>query len=101
LAAGGAVMDTQETAERSGAQPDKQPGLTVAPGIAFEVGSDEVTGALEVAAEVTGARVHVEVQMPDRRVQVIFGSLCGSFLMLWLSDPDEIAELTRRLGGGP
>jgi hypothetical protein len=52
----------------------------------------------ETAADVTGTSVQVEVQMPDRRVQVLFGrSMRCSFLLLWLSDPAEIADLAENL----
>jgi hypothetical protein len=53
--------------------------------------------AFDVGADVTGTKTRVEVQMPDRRVQAMFGSYHGGFLMLWMSDPEEIAEFASRL----
>lgn len=52
----------------------------------------------ETGADVTGIPFQVEVQMPDRRRQVLFGGgMRGRFLLLWLSDPVEIADLAERL----
>jgi hypothetical protein len=52
---------------------------------------------VETAADVTGIPMRVEVQMPDRRVHVLFGQHGGSSLELWLSDPAEIADLADKL----
>jgi hypothetical protein len=56
-------------------------------------GAAVIAGAFEFGADVSGMPMQVEMQRPDRRVQVMFGSHYGSLLMLWLSDPLQIAEL--------